>query len=242
MFKFLFRPFHSRANKMPTAPPVEVDGELDWMVPPRDVHNPALWDRYWNDQVSHDLGPPAFDLFSQDEDLIQVMRQCGFRRVLCAGSGISQEPRALAEAGLEVTALDLSPVALQLAQGWPLTPQDVAYFFDEALLRPGGRVEFVAGDLIDPSVARGPFDLIIERRTLQLFLPDEADRALDALAARLQPEGILFSHCHSGGWKPPQPRGHLLRDLFVCHGWAIWESGLDPKPKGRAVWLLFTTG
>ncbi len=242
MFRFLFQPLHFRRYETPAESPVDADDDMDWFFPPRDVHNPTLWDRYWNDQVSNDLGPPAFDLFVHDDGLIRVMRQCGFRRVLCAGSGISQEPRALAEAGLEVTALDLSPVAQQLAQAWPLTPQDVTCFFDEALRRSGGRVDFVSGDLVDPSVAPGPYDVIIERRTLQLFYPNEADRALDALAARLQPEGILFSHCHSGGWRPPQPRVHLLRDLFVRHGWTVGESGLDPKPPGRVVWLLFTTG
>lgn len=242
MFKPLSRLFHFRVHEAPILSPVYVKEDLHWLVPPRDVHTPALWDRYWNDQVSHEMGPPDFDLFTQDDDLIRVMRQCGFRRVLCAGSGISQEPRTLAEAGLEVAALDLSPVALQLAKAWPLTPQDVAYFFDEELLRPGGHMEFVAGDLMSPSVAPGPFDVIIERRTLQLFYPDEADCALDALAARLQPEGILFSHYHSGRWRPPEPRVHLLRDVFVRHGWTLWESGLDPKPQGRVVWMLFTTG
>ena len=242
MLKSLLRLFHSRQSEPPAPARTDLHEEWDWLLPPRDVHDPAVWDRYWNDQVSHDLGPSGCDLYTQDDDLIQVMRQCGFHRVLCVGSGLSQEPRALAEAGLQVTALDLSPVALQLAQAWPLTPRDVAYFFSEALIRPGGNVEFVAGDLIDPGVAPGPFDVIIERRTLQLFLPDEAGGALDALAARLQPEGILFSHCHSGAWKPPQPRVHLFRDLLVRRGWTIWETGMDPKPPGRVAWLLFTTG
>jgi hypothetical protein len=37
------------------------------------------------------------------------------RRILCAGSGISQERRAIAEAGFDVVALDISPQAIAVA-------------------------------------------------------------------------------------------------------------------------------
>lgn len=242
MFRFLFRPFRFRNNEPPPEEDVHCDSDMDWFFPPQDVHNPAAWDRYWNEQVAHDLGPPMCDLFSQDDELIQVMQQCGLRSVLCVGSGIAQEPRAIAAAGFNVSVLDLSPVALQLAQSWELQPSDLACFFDESLRRPGGQVEYVVGDLTDPSLCPGPFDVIIERRTLQLFSPQERPRALDALETRLQPEGILLSHCHHGGWKPSEPRIHFLRELFEQRGWTICDEELGQKPPGRVALLMFSTG
>ena len=62
---------------------------------------------------------------------------------------------------------------------------------------------FVIGDILDSSVCSGPLDAIIERCTLQLFPPEERGIALDTLASRLTPDGLFLSHCHDGGWKPP---------------------------------------
>jgi hypothetical protein len=228
----------------PEEPVVAADDDMGWFWPPSDVHSADAWDRYWNDQVTHGLAPPLFDFFNfgTEKEVVRTMLHGGMRTVLCAGSGISQEPRALAEAGFEVTVLDLSPVALRLAQAWQFDESAVGQFFPAELRRPGGRVQFVAGDLLDPALCRGPFDVVIERRTLQFFPPDELPRALEALAARLSTEGILVSHYHNGGWRPPEPRVHGLKKLFLKHGWDVRESPPDPKPKGRVAWLIFSTG
>ncbi|MBI1786999.1 MAG: hypothetical protein HYR60_05520 [Acidobacteria bacterium] len=61
--------------------------------------------RAWPSPVRHVLRRPRA---CQSDD------QRRHEKVLCAGSGISQEPKALAEAGFEVVALDLSPEALEL--------------------------------------------------------------------------------------------------------------------------------
>jgi hypothetical protein len=50
-------------------------------------------------------------MFCEDWELVGAMRANGMKTVLCVGNGISQEPRALAWAGFDVTALDLSPLA-----------------------------------------------------------------------------------------------------------------------------------
>jgi len=244
MLRFLWRRLRSYLKRPRQAQKVDADDDLEWLLPPRDMHDASAWDSYWNDQVMHCLGPPLFDMFclGDDEVLIQAMLQFEMRTVLCAGSGISQEPRALAEAGFEVTALDLSPVAAQLAQAWRFDRDDLPQYFDPKLRRPRGRVEFVVGDLLDPKICPGPFDVVIERRTLQLFPPHERGRALDALAARLHTEGIFISQCHDAAWRPPAPRVHMLEDLFLERGWALWEWWREPKPKGRVAWLTVTTG
>jgi hypothetical protein len=56
------------------------------------------------------------DLFCDDRPLVDAMRVNGFSSILCVGAGISLEPRALAAAGFQVTALDLSPFAIGIAQ------------------------------------------------------------------------------------------------------------------------------
>lgn len=226
-------------SRSPKATPV-ADDDVAWLPPPGTTQDPSAWDRYWTDQASHGLTPPLFDMFCDDEELIRHLAARGMTRVLCVGNGISQEPRALAEAGLQVVALDLSPVASQLAQTWESSDADLEQFYDPSLQRPGGRLEFVAGDLLDPTVSPGPFDVVVERRTLQLFSPEERPAALEALSARLSAGGILLSHCHDGAWRPPEPREHALEELFRQRGWAIGRDGAAPGE--RAAWLVLSTG
>src|SRR5260370_15417710 len=112
MFSFLRKLFRPERERDGSIDPAAWDDIDSWLLPPDDVHNPALWDQYWHNQVSHGLGPPLFDMFISDDTLIEVMSEHRLRTVLCAGNGISQEPRLLAAAGFEVTALDRSPLAL----------------------------------------------------------------------------------------------------------------------------------
>jgi hypothetical protein len=50
----------------------------------------------------------------------------------------------------------------------------------------------VAGDLRDVTICPGPYDVIVERKTLQLFAEDEKSAAISAVAQRLGPRGIFF--------------------------------------------------
>jgi SAM-dependent methyltransferase len=224
----------------PTPPPVRHDRR--WLVPPDDVHDAAAWDRYWTDQITHGLPPQLFDLFSDDRELIAFMIDRGFESVLCAGNGMSQEPQAFQAAGFRVTALDLSPVAAQIAQAMKTSENDLSRFVDAESLRPGGSLDYVTGDLLDPAVCPGPFDVIIERRTVQLFRGAEFSQALEALSRRLRSDGLFFSHCHDGRWRPPAPRVHKAEEWFRAQGWAIWEDERHTEPRQRLVKLFITTG
>jgi hypothetical protein len=99
-------------------------------------------------------------LFCNDDLLLDAMQARSLSTVLCVGSGLSVEPRALAAAGLDVTALDLSPYAMWCAP--TLDVRRSGRFFDQQRLRAGGRVRFVAGDLMGSAVGPGPYDVIIE--------------------------------------------------------------------------------
>ncbi len=222
------------------AQPQPSDDDMDWFFPPCDVHDSALWDRYWQDQVTHGLTPPLFDMFSSFTPLIPSLIKRGAKTLLCAGNGISQEPRALAAAGFEVTAMDLSPVAAHLAETWQFSSKELDRFCTKEQRAPGGSVRFVVGDILDRSVCPGPFNAIIERRTLQLFPEEERGLALDALASRLQADGLFLSHCHDGRWKPPNKPVHQVEQSFRDRGWPVsWE---EPDNAEHVAWLVMSTG
>lgn len=186
------------------------------------------WDQLWKNRLSAgtgDLFPfltaplvnyqgRPYDLANRDGLLVTIMAAYGLSTILlCAGSGISQEPRALAAAGFDVTTLDVSSTALRVAQDFELDQDGISHFCHPESLRPGGRVDFVVGSLLDASVCPGPFDVIIERCTVQRFPEQGRSAALEALAGRLSKVGILLSHCNDDQF-PPDP------------GWAFNESGL----------------
>lgn len=217
------------------------DDDLPWMSLPEDLLDPNAWDRYWNDQISHGLGPPIFDMFCNERPLIKAMSEHTMKRVLCAGNGISLEPRILAAAGFDVEALDFSPRALEIARAFLPNDTILRGYFDMSMLRRGGHVEYVVGDILDPAKSPGPFDVVIERRTAQNYPAPEQDRILAALTARLSPEGIFFTHCHDGSWRPPAKPRHPTGDWCRAEGWPIW-NGKEPKPDGRVAWLYTSTG
>jgi hypothetical protein len=242
MFSFLRKLFR---RERPGAGSIELaawDDIDSWLFPPDDMHNPALWDQYWYNQVSHGLGPPLFDMFISDETLIEVMSEHRLQRVLCAGNGISQEPRLLAAAGFEVTALDSSPLALRIADTWQREEAIAGNGIAGALQSSEHHASFVVGDVLNPEVCPGPYDLIIERRTLQLFSETERGLALDALLSRLQPEGVILSHCHDGSWRPPAKPFHPVKALLRDKGVTIWSGPPDPKPRGKVGWIEMSTG
>lgn len=218
------------------------DSDLDWLNPPLDPLNASAWDQYWTEHIRHGFGPPMFDMFCDDRHLVEVMNSEGMRTVLCAGSGISQEPRALAEAGFDVVALDISPQAIAISRGFGFSPEGFEHFCEPGMRRPGGHVNFVTGNFLDSALCSGPFDVIIERLTAQNYFDRDLGAVLGALARRLGPEGIFLSHCHDGGWKPPAQPRHFTKQWFQDNEWIIWNGAPSQKPRGQVAWLFTTTG
>lgn len=213
--------------------------DFNWMFPPSTVTDAAAWDRYWQDQLSH--GVAGFiHLFVDDGELVDAMRANGLRTVLCVGNGISQEPRALAWAGFDVISLDISPWAAEVAADAAPPDDFLARLVGGKSGDSNGHLEFVVGDLCDPTCCPGPYDVVIDRSTLQLW--PEADRpmAMRAVANRLASRGIFFSQSHDGGWRPPAPRKHALEPWFVAEGWEFWRG--NTPLTGRVAWLFTTTG
>ena len=124
--------------------------------------NARFWDDWWKVRLARGVSdrfpclesPIGSDprslywLVNSSELLARVMQEQGLRSILCAGNGTSQEPRALAAAGFDVTALDISPVAIACSKDFEADSSSLAYFCDPELYRPRGSVEFVVGDLL----------------------------------------------------------------------------------------------
>jgi SAM-dependent methyltransferase len=223
-----------------------------------DTPDAEFWDQWWQDRVSRGhaetfplLPAPlvefrgrVFDVANSDALLAIVMAEHGLRTVLCAGNGVSQEPRALAEVGLDVTALDISPVATRFAETFQ-DPRGLPFFGVSQMSRPGGRVQFVVGDLLDPAVCPGPFDVVIERRTVQVLAEHLRGDALSALSRRLGEPGIFLSLClddpfaHDLGWSQHKSGlFHASQSWFEERDWGIWDEVPSSTLEGRVAWLL----
>jgi hypothetical protein len=214
---------------------------FSWLIPPHNTADPAAWDEYWTNQLTHGIGPALYDMFSDDRELLAAMRGLQIQTILCAGSGVSLEPCALAAASFRVIALDNSPQALAIAQARPAGPEHLEIFLDEQSHKAGGNVAYVVGDLFDPAIAPGPFDVIIERRTLQNYVEPAFSQLLAALIARLSPEGIFLTHCHDSRWRPPAQPRHVTSSWWLAQGGVLWSGGF-PKPTGRVAWPVTSTG
>src|SRR5262249_19762678 len=141
-----------------------------------------------------------------------------------------------------VMALDISPQAVEIAKNYPFSSDAISQYFEPELLRPGGKVEFVIGDILDTKICAGPFDVIIERLTAQNYLSQDIGIIMDCLAQRLSENGIFFSHSHDGAWRPPAEPRHHTEAWFRNAGWTIWNGHSGRKPPGRVAWLFTSTG
>ena len=213
--------------------------DYSWLEPPISLVDPAPWDNYWYQRLAHGVGD-FVHLFCDDGDLVDTMRANGLNTILCVGNGISQEPRALAWAGFDVTALDLSPYATTVASEVNPPAELLAQLVGGRSGGLNGNLKFVAGNLCDAECCPGPYDVIIERLTLQLYSDEYKSRALQTVASRLASRGIFFSQSHNGCWKPPAPRIHWNESWFRAEGWSIWP--IDGPLSTRVAWLFTTTG
>jgi len=110
--------------------------------------------------------------------------------------------------------------------------------------RGGGCLSLVTGDLMNPDICAGPFDVVIERRTLQLFEDVDRISGLDRLVARLGARGVFVSHQHYGGWRPGEPRTHYAEAWLKSRDFVLRSERksdeYDSAP--RLACLMFSTG
>jgi SAM-dependent methyltransferase len=102
------------------------------------------------------------------------------RRCLVVGCGLGDDAEALASAGFDVTAFDVSPTAIQ-----------------EARRRfPRSGVDYVISDVLHPPESwLAAFDLVFEAFTLQVLPPDARRKAQESIAGYVALGGRLFVVC-----------------------------------------------
>lgn len=216
--------------------------DYSWLEPPTSLVDPDPWDRYWYEHLAHGYAHMTH-LFCDDGELVDTMRANGLKTVLCVGNGVSQEPRALAWAGFDVTALDLSPYATRVASEANAPADLLAQLVGGRSGGLNGNLQFVTGNLCDPECCPGPYDVVIERLTLQLFSDEYKPRTMQKVANRLASPGIFFSQSHQGFWKPPERPIHWNEAWFRAEGWPVWRGNESDGPlTTRVAWLLTSTG
>ena len=140
-------------------------------------------------------------------------------------------------------------MATNYAAAFEMKAKHLRKFFKHDMFQPGGRVEFVTGNIVDPGICPGPFDVIIARRIIQHYELNEGD-ALAALVKRLSANGIIVIHHHNAGdyrcieW--------LSNNGFeLSYGWhpkGLFGPGRNPdlflraSPGKRAAWTIASSG
>jgi len=219
--------------------------DISWLLPPEDVHDPLAWDKFWVDQISHQNRMVFHEIYPVTVPVIDFMWEYGMQSVLCAGNGLSLEPALLSQAGLDVVALDLSEYAMQFLRDAKLESTEIQSPFGQLPTRMGGTLRFETGDLFDECECAGPFDVIIERRTIQLFGDRQAD-ALRALMARSSGKGCLISHWHNVVDAPDLLNSMgfevITTDSAEDAAEQIQQSRAEGGSNSEPIWLFLTTG
>ncbi len=116
----------------------------------------------------------------------------GGQTALVVGCGLGDDAEFLATLGFEVTAFDISPLAIDWCQR----------------RFPNSRVRYEIGNLIAPAPHwRRACDFVLEAYTLQVLPQDLRTKAIAALAETVKPGGTLLVVCR--GRNPEDPKGQM---------------------------------
>ncbi|MCL7414094.1 MAG: class I SAM-dependent methyltransferase [ANME-2 cluster archaeon] len=133
----------------------------------------------WND-IYEGAKPEDLPWFSPepDTDIMQLIDKLVPGMALDIGCGPGVHAIELAKRGWDVTALDISPGAIKMAE--------------ECALKAGVEVEFRIINVLafEPD---GSFDLVLDRGFLHSLEPTEYPRWTDMVAAALKPGGIVVA-------------------------------------------------
>jgi 3-polyprenyl-4-hydroxybenzoate decarboxylase/protein-L-isoaspartate O-methyltransferase len=173
------KPGARRAVFGPMLPPEELVAIIRALTPPRAVAprpDAVFWDGVYSHTPADQLPWHSAVL---DADLEAALKE-GRGRLLDLGCGLGTVAIAAAKLGYEVTASDVSSVALEGARkaAGPLP------------------ISFVADDILS-SKLEGPFDVIVDRAVLHTLPSQSHDRYLRSIARLMKPGGRLMLKVHS---------------------------------------------
>lgn len=139
------------------------------------------WERLYREQ---DVRTMPWYLPDLDPDMRSALESLGLvsGQVLDVGSGPGTQAMALAKMGLEVTATDISPRAV-----------DQARVKAEAA---GLAIDFRQDDILATRLS-GVFDVIFDRGCFHVIPPDQRNVYVRTIRRLLKPGGVLFLKCFS---------------------------------------------
>ena len=133
---------------------------------------------YWN--LRYESGATPWDFGGVPADLrVYLKRHPKGGRVLIPGCGSGYEIKAFADAGYDVTAMDLSPVAVERARK----------LAGSALAK-----NIFTGDFFQYDFTAGAFDVIYERTFICAILPERREAYRNRAAALLKYRGSLLGY------------------------------------------------
>lgn len=141
--------------------------------------NPPNPSEFWNRRYANGETPWDFGAVPAAAKEFLQRKSKGGNRVLIPGCGSGHEIKAFAAAGYEVTAIDLSPLAVERARknaGAPLAKN------------------IIAGDFFAHDFGPVKFDFIYERSFLCSFHPDQRIAYRNRVASLLKYRGTLLGY------------------------------------------------
>jgi 2-polyprenyl-3-methyl-5-hydroxy-6-metoxy-1,4-benzoquinol methylase len=124
-------------------------------------------------------------------------------RALDLGCGRGELSTHLARLGHEVTAVDYSDSAIQLAQ---VAAQNAAAVAGRPL-----RIQFCCADVNDLDLS-GFYDVVIASDVIEHLTPSELDRMYARIAHHLSPEGLFVVHTFPNAWYYKYEHARRLRE------------------------------
>lgn len=127
-------------------------------------------------------GDLPWDTGERDKNLEQVIKEHSIPpcSVLELGSGTGSDAIWLVKQGFKVTAMDVSPTAVERAKK---KAEDA-----------GVKIEFIIADVLKDKIPSGPFDFVFDRGCFHIFdLPEERSRLAEIIWTHLRPDGYWFS-------------------------------------------------
>ena len=142
--------------------------------------HPDFWNsRYLSGQTPWDFGGVPAGLQEFLRRKVKGSSPNARGRVLVPGCGSGYEIKAFAEAGFDVTGLDLAPAAVERAR---------------KIVGPALASNIVAGDFFQYDFGNAAFDVIYERNFLCAIMPDRREAYRDRVAQLLKYRGALLGY------------------------------------------------
>jgi 2-polyprenyl-3-methyl-5-hydroxy-6-metoxy-1,4-benzoquinol methylase len=148
------------------------------------------WEAIYSSRQRELLGPLQWESESPVGALVELFDWPDFQpaRVLELGCGDGVNSVFMASRGCAVTAIDLSPTALEMAR--------------EKQREAGVEVEFIAGDVFALEPGPEPYDFVFDRGLLHHLPVFRFEDYKDMVADRLTPGGLFHLICHHISTRP----------------------------------------